>query len=75
MSHSKTHPAQRLGARLMKHCSIASAQERLGRKPYEFLSAIVSEIGSRASRCKACIALQRIDGIESGLSLPFLFGM
>jgi hypothetical protein len=36
---------------------------------------VVSDIGSRANKCKACIALSRIVGIPSGRSLPLDLGI
>src|ERR1700740_259149 len=75
MSASSTHCALVFLARAMKHCSPASAVERSGLNPYEFGSAVGSATGSRASRCNACIALQRITGMPSGLLLPFFFGI
>src|SRR4029077_14048809 len=75
MSPSKIHCAFALLSAL-KHCSIASAQDRCGRNPYEFLSALVSTMGSRAIKYKACIALSFIVGIPSGrIVLPSDFGM
>src|SRR5262245_18035115 len=45
------------------HCSIASAQLRSFLNPYEFGSASVSAMGSKACRCSACMALSLIVGI------------
>jgi len=50
MSPSRTHCVCALFSAL-KHWSIASAQDRCWRNPYEFLSALVSAMGSSASRC------------------------
>ena len=59
----------------IKHCSLASAVDRSGLNPYEFLSAVVSETGSKASRWSACIARSFMVGIPSGRILPLLFGI
>ena len=65
--------AEHLRVRMLKQRSIASAVERLGRNPYAFLSAIVSAMGSNASKCNACCARHVIVGIESGRIFPVCF--
>ena len=75
MSPSKIHCGDVSFPSEMKHCSIASAGDRLDRKPYELGSAVVSAIGSRASKYSSCIALHFIQGIPSGRFLPFFLGM
>src|SRR5712691_9771634 len=54
---------------------MASWRDLLGLNPYEFLSARVSEMGSKPSRCNACIPRSGIAGIPNGLSFPFLLGI
>src|SRR6266699_6715857 len=59
------------------HCSMASAQLRSFRNPYEFGSASVSAMGSRACRYNACMALSCIVGIFT-VHYPFfptIFGI
>src|SRR6266702_6418401 len=59
------------------HCSMASAQLRSFRNPYEFGSAVVAAMGSRACRYNACMALSFIVGIPTVhyLFIPAVFGM
>src|SRR5262247_1035210 len=59
------------------HCSMASAQLRSFLNPYEFGSARVSAMGSRACRYKACIALSFIVGILTAHYpiIPSIFGI
>lgn len=61
MSPSRIHCAEVRRERTVKHCSMASAAARSGRKPSEFGSAFVSAIGSRAS-FRACCATWRPGG-------------
>src|SRR5919199_3938654 len=63
MSPSSIHCGRVLFESTVAHCSIASAQLRSFRNPYEFGSASVSAMGSRACRYKACMALSCIVGI------------
>ena len=58
-----------------KHCSMASAVERRGRKPYEFGSAVVSATGFNARSHSACIARSNMVGIPNGRFLPLLLGI
>src|SRR2546422_2197085 len=74
MSPSSIHCGLVLFESTVAHCSIASAQLRSFRNPYEFGSASVSAMGSRACRYKACMALSCIVGIPSGLFVS-LFGL
>src|SRR5205807_5445046 len=61
---------------VLKHCSIASAQDRCWRNPYELWSAVVSTTGSSASRYSACWARSFMVGIPSGrIVLPSDFGI
>src|SRR5215813_10206192 len=59
------------------HCSMASAQLRSFLNPYEFGSACVSAMGSRACRYNACMARSFIVGILTVHypSFPALFGI
>src|SRR3989441_10801123 len=59
------------------HCSIASAQLRSFRNPYEFGSASGSAMGSRACRYSACMALSCIVGIFTVHypTFPIIFGI
>src|SRR5664279_4965520 len=75
MSPSSTHIADLFSDSNVKHCPIASCVALSGLNPYEFQSALVSEMGSRAKRCNACIALSFIVGIPNGRTFPLLFGM
>ena len=75
MSPSSIHCAEWMFPSAVKHCSIASAVDLCGRKPYEFGSAVVSATGSRASKYSACIALSSIQGIPKGRFLPFFLGI
>src|SRR6266705_1157569 len=77
MSPSSSHCGLVLFESTVAHCSIASAQLRSFRNPYEFGSASVSAMGSRACRYKACMALSCIVGIPSVpyLSFSALFGI
>src|SRR5712691_1889287 len=63
MSPSSIHCGLVLCESTVAHCSIASAQLRSFRNPYELGSASVSAMGSRACRYKACIALSCMVGI------------
>src|SRR5665648_1264356 len=75
MSASSTHLAEVLCDSTLKLCPIASAQLLSFRNPYELLSAVVSDTGSRAIRYKACMALSFMVGIPNGRSFPLLFLM
>src|SRR5215510_6573321 len=77
MSPSSIHCGRVLFESTVAHCSIASAQLRSFRNPYEFGSASVSAMGSRACRYKACMALSCIVGIPSvhHLYMPAVFGI
>ena len=75
MSASNIHFAELGLLRALKPACIASAQERLSRKPYELPSAVVSATGANANFYSACIALSNIVGIDSGRFLPFFFGI
>src|SRR6266568_3259414 len=57
------------------HCSMASAQLRSFLNPYEFGSAVVAALGSRACRYHACMALSFIVGMPKGRFFPLDFGM
>ena len=72
ISPSKIYCAEAERESRIKHCSIASATDRIFRNPYECGSAVVSAIGSRASRCSACRARSSIVGMPSGrIFVPF----
>src|SRR5713101_212262 len=77
MSPSSIHCGLMLFESTMAHCSIASAQLRSFLNPYEFGSAVVSAMGSRASRYSACIALSCIVGIPTVhyIYIPAVFGI
>src|SRR5208282_286569 len=75
MSPSRIHCEDVFRDNIIKHCSMASFVALSGLNPYEFLSAWVSEMGSKANKCTACIALSFIVGIPSGRILSLLFGM
>src|SRR6266436_6763919 len=77
MSPSSIHCGLMLFESTMAHCSIASAQLRSFLHPYEFGSAVVSAMGSRASRYSACIALSCIVGIFTVHYpiFPIIFGI
>ena len=75
ISPSSIHSGDLPFARSVKHCSIASCGQRFGLNPKEFLSAVVSAIGSSANLYKVCMARSFIIGILNGLFLPFFFGM
>src|SRR5215510_1544154 len=75
MSPSSIHCGRVLFESTVAHCSIASAPLRSFRNPYEFGSASVSAMGSRACRYKACMALSCIVGIPRGRFFPLDFGM
>ena len=75
MSPSKTHRGDFFLANAIKHCSLASCVDLLGRKPYAFGSALSSATGTKALSHNACIALSFCVGIESGLNFPDFLGM
>lgn len=75
MSPSSAHSGEHRRARSVKHCSMASAQERSFRNPYEFRSPVTSATGSSAISHTACCARSSIVGMPSGRNLPFFFGM
>jgi hypothetical protein len=75
MSPSSIHCGLVLFESTVAHCSIASAQLRSFRNPYEFGSASVSAMGSRACRCNACMALSFIVEMPRGRFFPLGFGM
>ena len=75
MSPSRIHSGEQPFRRMLWHCITASIQRRSLRKPYERVSAVVSDTGSNAIRQSACMALSFIVGIPNGRSLPLLFLM
>src|SRR5713101_6794097 len=75
MSPSSIHCGLVLFESTVAHCAMASAQLRSFLNPYEFGSARVSAMGSRACRYSACIALSFIVGIPSGRFFPLGFGI
>src|SRR5712691_9432253 len=77
MSPSSIHCGLVLFESTVAHCSIASAQLRSFRNPYEFGSASVSAMGSRACRYKACMALSGMVGIPTVhyIYIPAVFGI
>src|SRR5713101_7853625 len=75
MSPSSIHCGLVLLESTVAHCSIASAQQRSFLNPYEFGSAVVSAMGSRACTYSACMALSFIVGIPKGRFFPFGFGI
>src|SRR5208283_2925784 len=75
MSPSSIHCEDVFIDNILKHYPIASCVDLSGLNPYEFLSALVSETGSRANKWTASIALSFIVGIPNGRILFLLFGM
>ncbi len=75
MSPSSIHCGRVPFESTVAHCAIASAQPRSFLNPYEFGSASVSAMGSRACRYNACMALSCIVGIPRGRFFPLGFGM
>src|SRR6266852_651565 len=71
MSPSRTHCGESLRARLMKHLASASAADLFGRNPKELPSAVISAIGSSASRWSACIARSFIVGTVASYCISY----
>lgn len=75
MSPSSIHCGESFRDRAFLTCSIASAVDLSWRKPYEFVSPIVSATGSSDSRCSACDARSFMVGMPKGRVPPLFFGM